>query len=46
MWFGNFAFAIDWIITDLQAIAAGASQGQIGTPSDTLDRWTTFQQVA
>lgn len=42
MWFGNFAFAVDWVITDLATIAPGGGQDRIGTPADALDRWQEF----
>lgn len=42
MWFGDFAFAVDWITTDLAAIADGDPQSRIGAPEDALDRWQEF----
>ncbi|OLT12422.1 hypothetical protein BJF78_04310 [Pseudonocardia sp. CNS-139] len=45
MWFGNFAFAVDWIVTDLQALVAGAGQAGMGTPDQALARWAAFDET-
>ncbi len=43
MWFGNFAFAVHWITTDLEAVARDGAKAVVGVPADAIARWKQFR---
>ncbi|MEV1294644.1 ABC transporter substrate-binding protein [Pseudonocardia sp. NPDC049635] len=43
IWFGNFAFAVHWITTDLEAVAQNGAAATVGLPGDALARWAEFR---
>lgn len=44
IWFGNFAFAVYWIATDLEAVAQDGAAATVGLPGDALARWAEFRE--
>lgn len=43
LWFGNFAFAVHWIATDLEAVAQDGAAATVGVPGDATARWEQFR---
>jgi iron complex transport system substrate-binding protein len=41
-WFSANAYGVDWIVDDLRAILL--DEGDVGTDSDAVDRWTSFAE--
>ncbi|MEU9823271.1 hypothetical protein ACIGG9_28650 [Pseudonocardia alni] len=42
--FGNFAFAVHWIATDLEAVAQDGAPATVGRAGDAPARWAAFRE--